>query len=57
MKHSRLFETGNAEWSEFRLTTTRGLAQLASRCFWGGKAAPKTIEISFRAENKPFRNF
>ena len=33
MELSRLFETGEAEWSEFRLTTARGLAQLSLGCF------------------------
>ena len=33
MQLSRLFETGEAEWSEFRLTTARGLAKLGLGCF------------------------
>ena len=32
-----------AKRSEFRLTTTRGLALLGSGCFCSGKAAAKTI--------------
>ena len=33
MELSRLFVTGEVEWSEFRLTTARGLAQLGSGSF------------------------
>ena len=44
MQLSRLFETGEAKWSEFRLTTARGLAMLGlgRRGFCRGKAPSKT---------------
>ena len=42
MELSRLFVTGEAEWSEFRLTTAQDLAKLGLWCFCRGKAPSKT---------------
>ena len=51
MQLSRLFKTGEAEWSEFRLTTARGLTEfgLGRRGFCRGRAPSKTESILFFA--------
>ena len=57
MELSRLFATGEAEWSEFRLTTARGLTRFGSRVFEGAKLPQKRILIYFSAvaENQRVR--
>ena len=50
MQLSRHFETGEAEGSEFCLTTMRELASLASECFCRGRTATKTIRLSSGAK-------
>ena len=49
MQLSRRFETGEAEWSEFRLTTARGLTEFGLGSFCRGKAPSKTDSILFFA--------
>ena len=49
MQLSRCFETGEAEWSEFRLTTARSLTEFGLGSFCRGKAPSKTDSILFFA--------
>ena len=63
MQLSRCFETGEAEWSEFRLTTARSLTEFGLGSFCRGKAPSKTDSILFfavcgeKSEGRPPLNF